>query len=253
LTFGSVTTWPVTIRNSTSTACTLHALPSITGSGGTWQAVLPSSYFFLGRLIKDITVPPGGVNTDLTVKFTAGQLTATKPVGKLTLTSNDLAHRATTLTFGGSQILVGTAALTPENSTVGVGEPIDLSLAWTHPVGWRRLDSVDLLLVDDEGAALTVRWHEAENSFSLFNPAADRFVRTAEAGSPARFETSGATLYLRECTGGGPPGHTATINFNLSFKPHAAGRTFRVEASATDDEGNQQGFEPVGTITVLPR
>ena len=107
--------------------------------------------------------------------------------------------------------------------------------------------------MDDEGEILPVRWHEAENSFSLFNPAADGFVRTAEALSPARFETSAVTLDLQECTGGGPPGQTATIDFSLSFKPQAAGRTFSVEAFATDDAGNQQGFESVGTITVLPR
>ena len=120
-------------------------------------------------------------------------------------------------------------------------------------MGWRHLDSVDLLIVDGEGEILPVRWHEAENSFSLFNPAADGFVRTAEALSPARFETSAVTLDLQECTGGGPPGQTATIEYSLTFKPHAAGRTFSVEAFATDDAGNQQGFESVGTITVLPR
>ena len=148
---------------------------------------------------------------------------------------------------------VGTAALTPENSVVNVGEPVDLSLTWTHPVGWRKLNSVDLLLVDEEGAILPVRWNEAPNNFSLFNPAADRFVRTAGAGSPTRFETSAATLYLQESTGGGPPGQTVTIQYSLSFKPRAAGRTFSVEAFATDDERNEQGFESVGTITVLPR
>jgi hypothetical protein len=148
---------------------------------------------------------------------------------------------------------VGTAALTPENSVVDVGEPVNLSLTWTHPVGWRQLDSVDLLIVGDEGESLATRWHEAENSFSLFNPAADSFVRTAGAGSPARFETPEATLHLQESTGGGPPGKTATIDFSLSFKPLAAGRTFSVEAFAIDDSGNQQGYESVGTLTVLPR
>ena len=61
------------------------------------------------------------------------------------------------------------------------------------------------------------------------------------------------TLDLQESTGGGPPGRTVTIEYSLSFKPQAAGRTFSVEAFATDDAGNQQGFESVGTLTVLPR
>ena len=148
---------------------------------------------------------------------------------------------------------VGTAALDPEESVVQVGEAVDLRLTWTHPVGWRKLDSVDLLLVDDQGEVLAVRWHETENAFSLFNPAADRFVRTDAAESSRRFETSAVTLDLEQSTGGGPPGQTVTIDFSLNFKPHAAARTFSVEAFATDDASNQQGFESVGTITVLPR
>jgi hypothetical protein len=132
--------------------------------------------------------------------------------------------RGTIVNDDGSKTQLGTAALTPENSVVRAGEPIVLSLDWTHPVGWRRLDSIDLLLVDDQGESLTVRWHEAPNSFSLFNPVADRFVRTAAAGSPEHFETSAATLHLQESTGGGPPGRTVIIDYGLSFKPQAAGR-----------------------------
>jgi hypothetical protein len=161
--------------------------------------------------------------------------------------------RCTILNDDSQLIFLGTAALDPDDSVVGVGEPVNLSLAWTHPVGWRQLDSVDLRIVDDEGEILAVRWHETENSFSLFNPNADRFGRTATAGSPTQFETSAATLYLQHSTGGGLPGQTVTIDYSLSFKPQAAGRTFSVEAAATDDAGNEQGFESVGTITVLPR
>ena len=36
----------------------------------------------------------------------------------------------------------------------------------------------------------------------------------------------------------------------MSFKPSAAGRLYRVEAAATDDAGNQQGFEQVGALEV---
>ena len=62
-----------------------------------------------------------------------------------------------------------------------------------------------------------------------------------------------ANLHLDGSTGGGLPGQTVTIDFSLSFKPEAAGRTFSVEAFAIDDAGNQQGYESVGTIAVLPR
>jgi hypothetical protein len=147
---------------------------------------------------------------------------------------------------------IGTAELTPENSLVEVGERTTLSLGWTHPIGWRKLDSVDLLISGDEGTVLHARWHEAANAFSLLNSAADKFLHIGEAGSPARLETSVAALHLKESTGGGPPGQTVTIDFSLSFKPQAAGRTFSIEAFAADDAGNGQGFESVGTVTVLP-
>ena len=134
-----------------------------------------------------------------------------------------------------------------------MGEQVNLSLDWTHPVGWRKLDSVDLLISGDEGTVLHARWHEAANAFSLLNSAADKFLNIAEAGSPARLESPLTTLHLKKSTGGGLPGQTVTIDFSLSFKPQAAGQTFSVEAFAIDDDGNQQGFESVGSIAVSPR
>src|SRR2546428_534509 len=82
--------------------------------------------------------------------------------------------------------------------------------------------------------------------------------RTGLSEQPRPAARSASKLQERPCTcrsarAAGPPGKTATIDFNLSFKPEAAGRTFSVEAFATDDAGNQQGFESVGTLTVLPR
>ena len=152
---------------------------------------------------------------------------------------------------------VGTNALVPSDATVQVGEGLNLSLTWTHPEQWRLLDSIDLLLVDeeDEGEVLGVRWQEFDDTFSLFSPAAGRFIRTAPAGSLARFETAAATLYPPQSRshGSGPSGHDVTIDYYLSFKPKSAGKTFRIEAFATDDFGSQQGFEPVGTVTVLQR
>ncbi|MCI0748009.1 MAG: hypothetical protein L0Y58_21590 [Verrucomicrobia subdivision 3 bacterium] len=53
--------------------------------------------------------------------------------------------------------------------------------------------------------------------------------------------------------GSGPTGPSVTIHYTVVFKARATGRTFSVEAFATDDFGNEQGFDPVGTINVLPR
>jgi hypothetical protein len=62
-------------------------------------------------------------------------------------------------------------------------------------------------------------------------------------------------MYLEysEVIGSGPTGPSVTLNLALSFKPRAAGRVFRVEAFATDDFGNQQGFDEAGAIGVLAR
>ena len=60
-------------------------------------------------------------------------------------------------------------------------------------------------------------------------------------------------MYLEnsQVLGSGPTGPSVLLNLNLSFKPKAAGRVFRVEAFATDDDGNQQGFDEAGIIGVL--
>ena len=67
LVVGTTTTWPVTIVNTGT--CTLTIKPTITGTG--FSISLPSTYYnpINGALFKDIVVPPGGTNTDLTVVF----------------------------------------------------------------------------------------------------------------------------------------------------------------------------------------
>ena len=107
--------------------------------------------------------------------------------------------------------------------------------------------------MDEEDSVLNVRFTEAENTFSLFNPASGKFLHADAPGSRTHFETSAAVMYLEnsEVIGSGPTGPSVLLNLNLSFKPKAAGRVFRVEAFATDDDGNQQGFDEAGMIAVL--
>jgi hypothetical protein len=149
---------------------------------------------------------------------------------------------------------IGISELSPTHSAVAVGERVDIALKWTHPERWRLLDKVDLRLVDDEGSSMWLRFDETSGTFSIYNPNSGRFGEPARPGSPNRFESNSATMYLEDSVvqGSGPTGPNVTLTYNLSFKPQAAGRTFRVEAFATDDSGRQQGFETVGTLTVLP-
>src|SRR5205823_5562006 len=105
---GTTTTWPVTISNTGT--CFLNVKPSIAGAG--FSISLPSNYYnpITGALIKDIVVPPGGTNTDLTVVFKAPSVAA-KFVGTLTLASNDPVHPTTTLIFGAEGVPVGIRVL----------------------------------------------------------------------------------------------------------------------------------------------
>ncbi len=163
-----------------------------------------------------------------------------------------LLTNSATCTILDDDLRIGEGQLTPALTAVGVGERLEYDLSWTYPGHWRLLDTIDLLIVDDQGAVLAVRWKEPENTFSLYNPHSDSFVRTAVAGSPARFETDAATLYLEQSSsqGSGPTGSLVTIHYSLSFKHQAAGRLFSVEAFVTDDFGNQQGFDQLGALTV---
>jgi len=148
---------------------------------------------------------------------------------------------------------IGVTEGIPPEAIVKVGERFTYGIKWTHPVRWRLLDTVDIRIIDDQDSILNVRFTEADNTFSLFNPANGKFLHPDAPGSRTHFETSAAVMYLEhsEVIGSGPTGPSVLLNLNLSFKPKAAGRDFRVEAFATDDDGNEQGFDEAGIIAVL--
>ncbi len=148
---------------------------------------------------------------------------------------------------------IGVTEGIPPESLVKVGERFTYGVKWTHPVRWRLLDTVDIRIIDDEDSVLNVRFDETANTFSLFDPAKGKFLHPDAPGSRTHFETSAAAMYLEnsQVIGSGPTGPSVLLNLNLSFKPKAANRVFRVEAFATDDFGNQQGFDEAGIIAVL--
>ncbi|MBI1826441.1 MAG: cadherin-like domain-containing protein [Planctomycetes bacterium] len=151
---------------------------------------------------------------------------------------------------------LGIAEGVPADAIAEVGEPVTYGVQWTvpDPENWHSLNTIDVRLVDDREEILRLRWDDAANTFSLFNPGNETFSQSATPGDRGQFQGSAVTLSLLESdvVGSGPTGPSVTLNLNLSFKPQAAGRTFTVEASATDDTGGEQGYETVGTITVEP-
>jgi hypothetical protein len=160
-----------------------------------------------------------------------------------------------TATILNDDAFVGVTEGIPPEAIVKVGERFIYGVKWTHPERWRLLDTVDIRITDDDGDVLYVRFDEPSNTYSLFNPANERFMRPALPGSRTLFETLAVTMDLQgsSVVGTGPEGPSVTLNLGLRFKPKAAGRVFRVEAFATDDFGNQQGFDEAGTIAVLRR
>jgi hypothetical protein len=125
---------------------------------------------------------------------------------------------------------------------------------WTvpDPENWHSLSTLDIRLINDAGEILRVRWDEATNTFSEFNPQTERFGRPVQPGSGVRFQGSDVSLLLddTQVIGSGPSGPSVLLNLALEFKAGAGGSTFAVEVKAADDQGGVQGWDEVGGISV---
>ena len=148
----------------------------------------------------------------------------------------------------------GTFDLKPTNTTVPAGQHLVYEFTWTVPAPdvWRSLKTMDLRLVDGQGTAIWVRWDESTNTFCILNQQG-RCGPAKLPGSPGVLEAGPtATLYLAESSvqGSGPTGQSVTLRLSLSFKPQAAGRTFKVEVAAVNDLGQGSGFMEAGSLKV---
>jgi Calx-beta domain/Dickkopf N-terminal cysteine-rich region len=149
---------------------------------------------------------------------------------------------------------IGTAELAPPESSVHVGEHLPVTLTWTHPVRWRDLDTVDLRLRDENGIAIWLRFDEAANTFALVDPTYQLSGAGSTPGEPGQLAGELVAVRLDESAvqADGPDAPSVDLTFALSFALRAAGKTYTVEAAATDDSGGAQDFEALGTIAVLP-
>jgi Tol biopolymer transport system component len=151
-------------------------------------------------------------------------------------------------------VKVGVSTLEPAAGLSQADETALLTLSWAHPKRWRDLESIHLRLRNDEGVVFWARYDEESNLVQLLDPETERFGPGAEPGSDAVLETPIATLDLAQSsvTGSGPDGRDATFVFAIRLHTPAAGRHYTVEWMATDDHGNSQGFDPLGTWSVGP-
>ena len=150
---------------------------------------------------------------------------------------------------------LGNFTVTPQDATAGIHEHLISTFTWTVPegLGWRSLDSLHLLLRDDQGTALWLRFQEITGdagAFSLVNPDDSSEGPEFAPSSPNRLETDAATVYLETTAVDGPPGQTVTLTVDLGFKPKAGGRNFDVLVMAVSDAGEYEGLSNAGALTV---
>ena len=148
----------------------------------------------------------------------------------------------------------GSFELTPNDLEVAVHEQALYTFTWAvpEPLNWHDLKSIELRIHDDIETILWLRFDEATNTLSLVDENTGRSKKSFAPGSQNRLQTPEATLYLADSSvvGSGPTGPNVTLKLPLSFKPSAAGRTFKVEVRASDDEGNEPDFEQAGTLSI---
>jgi hypothetical protein len=156
---------------------------------------------------------------------------------------------------------VGVAALSPEMAAAKPRDVVPFEFGWTVPASkpdgtptnntWRDLTTMTLRLVGSDGTiAFEVVWIQTSNTFQV-RRASGAFSKPFAPGAAvddqetALFALDPAATVVRTA-----PGPTVTLALPLRVKQAAAGRTFRVEGAATDDFGDDQPFEPLGTVTI---
>ena len=123
---------------------------------------------------------------------------------------------------------VGQLKLTPTTINTHAGKVTHLTLAWTSPVGWRQLQSIQLRLYR---RATTV------GSITIAPP-------------NARLSATGALTLMTDRSRLGHAGKTVTANLRLRLPRALAGQTLRLAVQATDIHGHRQLEPDAGTIHV---
>lgn len=151
---------------------------------------------------------------------------------------------------------VGEGLLSPSQSSVAPRDPTEFKFSWIVPdaTTWLSIRTLDLRFRDIGGIAFWVRWTESQNTFEVVHD--DQTENQPATPGSARVLTGPlAKLHLRgtRVVGAGPTAPVVSLFLPIEFKEGARGRSFTVEAAATDDTGQEQGFGPIGEVTVRER
>lgn len=147
---------------------------------------------------------------------------------------------------------VGFSSITPDTGGVDVGLQTTFTISWTHTTDpWRIIDSLDLRLVNADGIGLWARFTEGvSGTFSLLNSEGD-IIGTAIAESTTILSSDTAELDVEASSfaGSGPTGFSMNVTFNVTFNEAARGR-YNIELYASDDHGELQGPDVLGTFDI---
>lgn len=145
---------------------------------------------------------------------------------------------------------VGVSNLTPAHTGIAVGERLPLTLHWLHPEDWRLLNTTDLRLRGGGEILAWLRFDEAANTFSLVDPESGQAGTGVRPGTDVDFAVTLATVFIGDSTWIEPSVDHIDITWTFGFAARAAGRVYNVETAATDDRGNLQPFESIGSVAV---
>ncbi|MEM7531561.1 MAG: FG-GAP-like repeat-containing protein [Chloroflexota bacterium] len=166
---------------------------------------------------------------------------------------------------------VGVSEIESPISSVDTAQKTQLDIVWTHPIsGWRTIDTFDVQISDGERSPLWVRYTEIReetparqelvdvSTFSLLNDEGEVEV-SGQVGSDGVIETNAVKVYLAESsvvgTGEGSPQKAMRMVVMAEFKDDAAipaaENTFSILTLPTDDNGESQGQEVLGEVTIV--
>lgn len=125
---------------------------------------------------------------------------------------------------------VGKFRLSPRTLTARAGRPASWKLTWTHPLGWKRLDQIELRL-ESRGKPVG-------------RIALDQQTRRLRASGPAVRLLAGRSTVVGA-------GKRLTARLTLRIAKRYSGRTLVAKLAARDDDGTRQGWRRAGRLRVL--
>jgi uncharacterized repeat protein (TIGR01451 family) len=152
-----------------------------------------------------------------------------------------------------TQGLLGVSSVTPNIGNIDPGITTTFTLSWTHTTKpWRIMDTLEMRLVDDEGVALWAQFTEGITGTFVLLDNEGVPIGVGEPGTPNVLGSDTVDLLLADSSfeGSGPTGFSVEVTFTVRFKQPAAGRRYRIELYATDDDGDIQGPDIGGEFTV---